>query len=85
MRLVGWDEDFVGIVLSESRKIDQQAVLVGHGESNLVDLGNFFERALGHCVERLLDGFAVVVGEGAEHRLAKSSRECSQREDRARV
>ena len=36
--LVGGDEDLVGIVLAEAREIDEQAVLVGHDEVDLVDV-----------------------------------------------
>ncbi len=45
-------------------------MFVGHRDLDVVDLRDGFECGLGHRVERLLDGFAVVIGEGAEHGLA---------------
>src|ERR1700757_885777 len=70
VRLVGWDEDFVWIVLPESREVDQKTVFVGHAELDLIDFEYRFERTSGHCVEGLLDGLAVVIGKGAEHCFA---------------
>src|ERR1700733_662356 len=71
VRFVCGNENLIWIVLPEPRKIDQKAVLVRHRDLDFVDFSYFFKRALGHCVECLLDRFAVVVGEGAKHRLAK--------------
>ena len=36
---VGGDEDFVGVVLAEAGEVDEEAVLVGHGDFDVVDLG----------------------------------------------
>src|SRR5580700_2051004 len=51
--LVCRHEDLVGVVLTESREIDQEAVLVRHADLNVIDLGHFFECALGHGIEGL--------------------------------
>src|ERR1700733_114503 len=69
VRLVGGNEDLVRIVLAEAREIDEKAVFVRHDELDLINLRCIFERALGHGVERLLDGFAFVVGKGSKQRL----------------
>src|ERR1700733_13130960 len=67
---VGGDEDLVGVVLAETGEVDKEAVLVGHGDFDVIDLGDGFESTFGHGVEGMLDGFAFVVSEGAEHGLA---------------
>ena len=70
MRLIGGHEDFIRVVLPESRQVDQQTVFVRHGDLDLIDFEYRFERTLGHGVEGLLHGFAFVVGKRFEHRLA---------------
>src|ERR1700749_1276318 len=71
--LIRGDEDFVGIVLSESREIYQKTMLIWHDDLDLVDLRYFFESVFSHCIERLLDGLTVVICEGAEQSLAKAN------------
>ena len=63
---VGGDEDVVGVVLAEAGEVDEEVVLVGHEEIDLVDEGGVVERGFGHGVEGLLDGERVVLGEGGD-------------------
>src|ERR1700722_9914142 len=70
MRLVGGNEDLVGIVLAEAGEVDEEAVFVWHRDFDLVDFGYVRERTYSHRVESLLHGLAVVVGKGAEHGLS---------------
>ncbi len=62
--LVGGNEDLVRVVSAEAAEVDEQVVLVGHAQGDLVDDAGVLERGFGHGVERLLHGKRVVLGEG---------------------
>ena len=52
--------------LAEPLEVDEDAVLVGQGQGDLLDLGAGVQRGLAHRVQGLLDGQAVVAGEGLQ-------------------
>src|SRR5271154_1586644 len=70
MRLVYRDEDFVWIVLSKGRKIDQQAVFIRHCEGYVRYGRHFRERGLGHREEGMLHRETLVVRECCKQGLA---------------
>ena len=72
MGLVGGDEDLVGVFEAEWFQIDEDAMLVGHGEGDPLDLGARLERRRPHGVERLLHGEALMPGERLEQGLANA-------------
>ncbi len=68
---VGGDEDVVGVLLAEAAEVDEEVVLVGHEEIDLVDEGGVVECGFGHGEEGLLHGEGVVFGEGGEQGFAE--------------
>ena len=69
-RLLGGDEDLVAVLETEARDIDRQMVLVRHRQIDGGDVGERVEDGLPHGVQRMLHGFAVMLGEDAEQRRA---------------
>ena len=57
---VGGEEDLVGVLQAERLQIDEDAMLVGHGQRDPLDLRARLERRRSHGVERLLHGEALV-------------------------
>src|SRR5579862_9487013 len=85
MGLIGGHEDFVRIVLAEAGKVNEQAVLIGHGEVDVGHFGRVVEDVLRHGVEGVLDGFGLMFGEGGEEKLANVGAEFGERQSRRSV
>ncbi len=68
--LVGGDEDFVGVFQAEGLEIDEDAVLVGHGECDSLDLRRCVESRRAHRVQRMLHGQALMQGKRFDQRRA---------------
>src|SRR5215469_6381111 len=60
VRLVDWHKDFVGIVLTKSRKIYRQAMYVRHCQFDVVKLTHFLKCGLSRRVKRVLHRLAVM-------------------------
>src|SRR6266498_4907124 len=71
VRLVGRDEDLVGVLEIERRQIHQQVMLVRHHQANPVQFGYGFEGGLRHLEQRSLHRRAVARGKNLEHRLER--------------
>lgn len=69
VRLISGHKDLIGIVLPESREVHEQAVYVGHGQFDFVNLADFFEYCFAHGIERVLHGLARMLREDSEQRL----------------
>ena len=73
MWLVGWDKDVVRIFLTEAAEVDEQVVLIGHKEVNLVEDVGVCECGFGHGEEGLLYGEGFMRGEGGDQGFAEMS------------
>ena len=66
MGLVGGDENFVVVGHAEGFEVGKQAMLVGHRETDAGDRLAGFQDGLAHGVQGVLDGLALVRGEGLD-------------------
>ena len=65
VRLVDRHENFVGIVLAETREVDEKTMQVGHRQRDVFDFRDSGESGFAHGVQSVLDGFAGVRSEYA--------------------